>query len=129
MIWSSLHTVLNLITIAMVNEVNLPKSTQATDDNAESQASNVALKCTWDSINNMKVIYNRNLKDQAEMNEELYDMIHTLKEGQHNLYRLNDAINIKLDTVVGSISRHLSAATSYCAEQLQWGTRQQALLL
>ena len=34
-----------------------------------------------------------------------------------------------INIIMRSISRHLSAATSYCAEQLQWGTRQQVLLL
>ena len=84
----------------LYSKINLLKSTQVTDDDAESHTFNIALKCTQNSIDNMKIIYNRNLKNQAEMNEGLYNMVHILKKGQCNLYKFNNIINIKLNLIL-----------------------------
>ena len=48
----------------------------------------------------MKVIYNRNLKNQTEINKELYNIIYILKEGQCNLYKFNEIINTKLNLIL-----------------------------
>lgn len=63
----------------------------------------------------MKVIYNRNLKNLTEINEEVYSIIYIFKKGQCDLYRFNDAINIKLDLIIEhlNINRPISVKQSH----------------